>query len=160
RHFGSPGRRLFTLLVEDAHGQLIGIAPWFVETSVRQGRVVRFLGSGEICSDYLTILCLPEHASQVAQRLADWLAHDAGEAWHEINLEGVEEPDPTIAELGRRLAEHGHAVDRRPDLSCWPAELAPTWKDYLSKLSKSRRERTKTLLRRALDSQKAVVHKV
>jgi len=77
-----------------------------------------------------------------------------------LDLSGVEAADPIIQDLGQRLAEHGHVVNRQPDLSCWRAELPADWNQFLATLSKSRRERTRALLRRAVDTGKAVVHRV
>ena len=74
RHYQDRGNRLFTLVAIDEHGDLVGIAPWYVASSPRLGKVVRFLGSGEVCSDYVTILTHPHRAGAVAERMADWLA--------------------------------------------------------------------------------------
>jgi CelD/BcsL family acetyltransferase involved in cellulose biosynthesis len=160
RHYRDSPSRLFVLLVTDAGDELVGIAPWYVTRSPRQGRVVRFLGSGEVCSDYLTILAKAELAEAVARRLADWLATDAAPMWDLLDLRGAEEGDVAVGCLGRRLAERGHLLDRQPDLSCWRTALSDTWSEFLATLSKSRRERTRALLRRTLDAGRAVVHRV
>lgn len=160
RHYRDARSRLFTLLVSDDAGELVGIAPWYITRSPRQGRVVRFLGSGEVCSDYLTVLARPELAEPVAERLADWLAGEGAEQWNLLDLKGVEESDRAIRRLGERMAEYGHRVDRQADLSCWRTELADDWEQFLAMLSKSRRARTRVLLRRAFDAGRAVVHEV
>jgi CelD/BcsL family acetyltransferase involved in cellulose biosynthesis len=160
RHYRDPGSRLFTLVVSDEQGDVVGIAPWYLARSSGQGRVVRFLGSGEVCSDYLSLLAVPELAVVVAERLADWLAHEAAPQWSLLDLKGVEENDQTIIQLGQRLAEHGHLVDRQADMSCWRTELADTWDEFLATLSKARRARTRTLLRRTIEAGRAVVHEV
>ncbi len=48
---GEAGRESLTLAVCDTTGTLIGLAPWYLEHSSQYGRVIRFLGSGEVCSD-------------------------------------------------------------------------------------------------------------
>ena len=53
-------RELFALAAFDSRGELVGLAPWYVERSASDRRAIRFLGSGEVCSDYLTILCRSE----------------------------------------------------------------------------------------------------
>jgi CelD/BcsL family acetyltransferase involved in cellulose biosynthesis len=160
RHYREPRSRLFTLLVTDDQGELVGIAPWYITRSPHQGRVVRFLGSGEVCSDYLTVLARPELADAVAGRLADWLANEAASQWNLLDLKGVLENDRVISHLGQRLREYGHVVDRQADMSCWRTELADDWDQFLATLSKTRRARTRTLLRRAIDNGRAVVHEV
>jgi CelD/BcsL family acetyltransferase involved in cellulose biosynthesis len=160
RHYRDSRSRLLVLLVADEQGDIVGIAPWFVSRSPGLGRVVRFLGSGEVCSDYLTILAAPEHAPAVAARLADWLAGEGAAEWDLLDLTGVERADPAIGQLAESLADRGHVVDTLDDMSCWRSELPDDWEGFLSSLSKSRRERTRALLRRAIDSGRAIVHRV
>src|SRR5689334_4994131 len=105
KHYRDPRSRLLVLIVADEQGAIVGIAPWYVAHSSRLGRVVRFLGSGEVCSDYLTILADPEFAPAVAARLAEWLAGDGAAEWDLLDLTGVEQGDLTIAQLTHVLAD-------------------------------------------------------
>ncbi len=78
RHYGTtaaddPHRRLMVLAAEDASGRLTGIAPWFLERSAAKGWVLRWLGSGEVCSDYASLLCMTEDADRVTEALAAYL---------------------------------------------------------------------------------------
>src|SRR5688572_3943001 len=59
RHYGHLGQ-LFTPVVFNEEGELIGALPLYLSRSARQGSVLRPLGSGEVCSDYLSLLCKPE----------------------------------------------------------------------------------------------------
>jgi CelD/BcsL family acetyltransferase involved in cellulose biosynthesis len=160
RHYRDRHSKLFTLLVTDEQGELIGIAPWYLHRSLSEGFVIRFLGSGEVCSDYLTLLCREEHQQAVAQRVADWLVREARYTWHLLDLSGVDAVDAAILRLGKRLAEHGHRLDHQADMNCWRVELGATWKEFLAKVSKSRRERVRTLLRRTIEANRAIVHEV
>ncbi|HEV3138034.1 MAG TPA: GNAT family N-acetyltransferase [Pirellulales bacterium] len=160
RHYRDSHSKLLTLLATDEHGAVMGIAPWYVHSSPRHGRVVRFLGSGEVCSDYLTLLCREGRQQQVANAIGDWLATDGAREWHLLDLTGVEATDPAINHLGGRLAEHGRIVDRQTDLNCWRTTLTGNWDRFLQQLSKSRRIRTCTLVRRAIENGRAVVHHV
>src|SRR5208283_326734 len=61
RHYGSQSpddlaTRLMVLGALDASGRLAGIAPWYLKRSTAKGWVLRWLGSGEVCSDYASIL--------------------------------------------------------------------------------------------------------
>lgn len=80
RHYGcredgspKPGCELFVLTVWDDNDELIGIAPWYRILTRSGARVVRFLGDGEVCSDYVSILCRNGKEEHVTEALADWL---------------------------------------------------------------------------------------
>ena len=78
RHYGpqspgDPSTRLMVLGVLDTSGRLAGIAPWYLKRSAAKGWVLRWLGSGEVCSDYASILCMPEDADRVTEALAAYL---------------------------------------------------------------------------------------
>ena len=47
-------------------GSSLGIAPWYLDRTAIQGNVLRWLGSGEVCTDHLSLICRPEDADQVA----------------------------------------------------------------------------------------------
>jgi CelD/BcsL family acetyltransferase involved in cellulose biosynthesis len=160
RHYRDSHSELLTLLVTDQDDRVVGIAPWYMHSSRRHGRVVRFLGSGEVCSDYLTLLCREGCEGQVAHSIADWLAGEGARQWHLLDLTGVEASDLAIGHLCRRLSQHGRIVNRQSDLNCWRTTLTANWDQFLEQLSKSRRVRTRTLVRRAMENGRAVVHHV
>ena len=172
RHYGPTGgghrsqSRLLVLAVFDHADMLVGVAPWHLESSASGGRVIRWLGSGEVCSDYLSILCHRAAEDQVAEALADYLAESgtsaagAGPAWDLLELDGVDAEDRVVDGLVRRLAEHGNKVHVRPGPTCWRVELPPTWDEYLAALSKSHRKQLRRLERSLLDTGRAVLHTV
>jgi len=140
-HFG-PGRELFVLAVRDAQGSLVGLAPWFMEQRPAAGRVLQFLGSGEVCTDYASILTTWEHEDHVVHALAEWLvAAGRGGAGHEcrwdlLELDGVTAGDSVIAKLAAHLHELGCSVNRRSGLNCWRAMLPDQWESYFNELPK------------------------
>lgn len=161
RHYGGNARgsrELFTLSVFADDGAMIGLAPWYVERTASQARVIRFLGSGEICSDYLGVLCKSGDTAIVAQALADWLAHppnladwlatDSDREWDLIELGAVSPDDRVTMALVDQLAERGFLVHRRPGPNCWRIELPATWDEYLGMLSKSHRKQVRRCERR------------
>ena len=54
---GDAQRQLYVVGVLDEAGQLAALAAWYLHRSKSKGRVLRFLGSGEVCSDHLSVLC-------------------------------------------------------------------------------------------------------
>ena len=79
RHYGGdanalrPKRELFVLAVFDDGDTLVGLAPWFIQSTAAFGSVVRMLGSGEVCSDYLTLLSRHGLEEDVAEIVAEYL---------------------------------------------------------------------------------------
>jgi CelD/BcsL family acetyltransferase involved in cellulose biosynthesis len=160
RHYGTANDELFVLGVHDLQGELLGIAPWYLSRTIRHGRVVRFLGSGDVCSDYLTILAGSERRSAVVGAIADYLTGTGAGDWDMIELNGVLANDEATLELIERLTERDYRVHRQPGESCWRLDLPPDWESYVKLLSKTRRERTRQIVREAFDSGRAVSRQV
>ncbi|HTU25595.1 MAG TPA: GNAT family N-acetyltransferase [Pirellulales bacterium] len=166
RHYGpsiaSPQRNveLYTIGVFD-DGELVGLAPWFIDRSATRGRVLRFLGSGEVCSDYMTVLAAPGAEVDVADALADWLTRAARtsgrDLWDMLALAGVERGDPALSRLVTALYAARSSVYVQPAASTWRIDLPDTWPEYLERLSKSHRKQIRRLERRTLDSGRVVL---
>lgn len=150
-HFGD-GNELWVLAVRQSSGALVGVAPWFVESRAAQGRVVQFLGSGMVCTDYLGLLCEPGLEADVVSAIATWML-EAGrgggpDRWDMLELVGVAAAEPTCSLLVERLAADCGDQNTRAGLNCWRLELPTSWEEYLGRLSKSYRK----IARRNLDS--------
>jgi len=162
KHYGAGS--LFVLAVFSDGGTLIGLAPWYLRGSAADGRVVRFLGSGEVCSDHLSVLCWPGSEGSVVDALAARLTEgeDArgGKPWDLIELDGVDRDDPVVSRLQSALADRGCPVHRTASANCWRIELPPTWDDYLALLSKDFRKKLRRMVRRNVDTGRAVLHTV
>jgi CelD/BcsL family acetyltransferase involved in cellulose biosynthesis len=148
RHFRKAGDKLFIPTIYDADGQIIGLAPWYVENDRWMGRVVRFLGSGKVCSEYLTILAAHGAEEVVAHRLAAWLAIDGAPHWDLLDLDGVDQQDEMLTRIVGELSEAGHEVFQRARERTWRVTLAATWDEFLGGLSKARRAKLRALDRR------------
>lgn len=148
RHFGDGGQ-LFVPAVFDDDGALMGLAPWWLENHPGLGRVVRFLGSGDVCSDYLSLLTAEERERETADALAAWLYGEATDLrlWDLLDLDGAVANDPAVQRLGEQGAARGVTVHQRDGLNVWRIELPPDWEKYLQLLAKSHRKH----VRRALD---------
>ncbi|MEN6452391.1 MAG: GNAT family N-acetyltransferase [Thermoguttaceae bacterium] len=171
RHYGprddGPTRtQLATLCVFDQDDTLVGIAPWYIDRSAVRGRVLRFLGSGEVCSDYLGVLCQPGREGPVVEAIADFLVRsaldDSPDAlhWDLLKLDGVDAEDVAMAELGRHLAGSGCAIHRRPSANCWRLELPTDWESYTAALGKQQRRTVRRLERQLLDTERVTLHVV
>jgi len=166
RHYGAAPRskdcrrELFVLAVHDDAGQLVGVAPWYLERSAAQGRVLRFLGSGEVCSDYCSVLCPAEFESEVASALADGLSGELHKTWDLLMLTGVDAKDMATRRLVAELTDRGNLAHHAPGPACWRVALPDDWDDYLASLSKSHRKQLRRLERRVLDTDRAQVKTV
>jgi len=174
RHYsdGPQGRsRLCVLCAFDGAGALAGVAPWYLDVSATQGRVLRFLGSGEVASDHLSVLCRPGLEDRVTEALARWLSgrdssgaafssrRDADD-WDLLELGGVDADDAAVGRLAEHLAARGNAVHRLSGPNWWRIELPERWEDYLAMLSKSHAKKLRRLQRRLLDTGRAVLRTV
>jgi len=158
-------RRLYVLGVFDRRHALVALAPWYEERTAGRGRIVRFLGSGEVCSDYLGLSCAPGAVEPATDALAEWL-HRRGrssrgdEHWDLLDLDAVAVHDhPTLA-LIDSLAASGSQVVLREGTRCWRLPLPDCWEAYLGRLSKSHRKQVRRFQREMFDSGRAVLHTV
>ncbi len=158
------GKELYVLAVLDENGRLAGIAPWWIQGTAAQGSTLRILGSGEVCSDYLSVLCHRSKEEAVAAALAEWLTRAAcspgRDRWDSLVLEGVDSEDRAIQRLTEELAKRGHTVHSRPGLSCWRIELPASWDEYLARLSKDHRKQLRRAERIYLTTGRARLHTV
>lgn len=105
RGTGEAAGELFVLQVSDEAGEIVGVAPWFKEQSLYQGRVVRPLGAGKVCSEYLGILTTAEHEQDVVRALAQWLVaaadgrQGAENCWDLMELVSVDREDAVMLSL-------------------------------------------------------------
>jgi CelD/BcsL family acetyltransferase involved in cellulose biosynthesis len=157
RHYGlnAEGKPLahceLHVLTVHSNDELVGIAPWHRTRSRTGARVIRFLGDGEVCSDYVTILCRDGLEADVATAIAEWLSHavkaskSAETSWDRLELTGIDAADDPVNGLLSELTERGSLVHHGKSLCTWRADLTPTWDEFLMVLSKQHRNR----LRRA-----------
>jgi CelD/BcsL family acetyltransferase involved in cellulose biosynthesis len=156
RHYQRRSARPFIVTVHTDDGEMVGLAPWYIERSCLSGSVLRFLGAGEVCSENLTILAASGCEADVAHAVAHWLANDAAGQWDLIDLEGIVTSDPVLQGFFSTLQSLGHLIDRREQIGSWCIELSDTWEGYLARLAKRRREKVRQLLRKKFDTGRAV----
>ncbi len=135
--------------------QLIGLAPWRLEKSLRSGRAIRWLGDGEVCTDHLTVLTKPGDNQTVAEELAEWLIDEFNE-WDLLDLDHTDADDPAVTALFEVLSESGCASQAIQDDACWTIELPDDWEEFLARQSKSHRKQLRRAERRVLESDACV----
>jgi CelD/BcsL family acetyltransferase involved in cellulose biosynthesis len=171
RHYGLDGHqpsseKQLLLLAVHERDELVGIAPWYSHRSWSDGRTIRWLGSGEVCSEYLSLLCSPNFEDRVAETLAAWLtdrsesaADVGGTAWDLLELGGIERQDRAILRLANHLEAAGNSVHIRPGVNCWRIALPSQWDEFLVQLSKSHRKQIRRADQRLFKSGRVSVHR-
>lgn len=169
RHYGAslPDAELSVLGVFDGN-TLLGLAPWYIERQRQLGRVIRFLGTGEVCSDYLSVPCERGSEEPVAGALSRWLVDehpaeitaDGAARWDVLELTDVDPRCEVVPRLANLLADEGCPVDRRTGPNCWRLQLPESWEAYVSQLSKSHRKQVRRLERDLTTSGRAAFHTV
>ena len=143
----------------DSRQTLVGIAPWYLDRSPIKGNVIRWLGSGEVCTDHLSLICRPGDTERVAAAIADALVSDDNE-WDRLNLDSVDADDAPITALVAALKNRDCQVSRQDADACWALELPADWEAYLAGISKSHRKQLRQLERRVLESGRVQWHRV
>ncbi len=155
-----PGHELQVVTVWRGE-TLLGAAPWFARQTLGEGRALRFLGSGEVCSDYQSLLCTPETQAEVVYAVAEWLTRDSlhPELWDLLELNDVLGDDQPLSQLVYELQARGAWAEASPQQSTWAIDLSGGWEAYLGELSKSHRKEMRRCARQ-LDAGEYVHHKV
>jgi CelD/BcsL family acetyltransferase involved in cellulose biosynthesis len=154
-------RQLYVLAVfDDSEAQrLIGVAPWYLDRTRIKGSVVRWLGSGEVCTDHLSLICQPKDVDCVAEEVAQELTERLDD-WDRIDLSAVDTGDPAIEKLLARLEGRECLISRQPADSCWVLDLPASWDEYLAGISKSHRKQLRQLERRVVESDRVEWNRV
>jgi CelD/BcsL family acetyltransferase involved in cellulose biosynthesis len=149
-------------------------------------RVIRFLGDGEVCSDYLTLLCRDGLENQAAEAIADWLGirnecapqsdcppsrngshingsnqKQAGDyRWDRLEFIGVANNDVAVNHLLAHLKSDGNIVHYGSTPNAWRVALPASWDEFLMVLSKPHRNRLRRADKNFFQSGKVQSHQV
>ena len=157
KHYREQAFQLHLITVRDAEGWLIGLAPWFKRQTWWGGNEIRFLGTGEVCSDYLSILAKPGEEDVVVNAISQRLIQDVSNV-DRIFLEGIESTDQVMHQFATAMSRHRYDVRHQLAMEGYRLPLPSGWDDWLVQLSKSRRHRVRQLWRNQFESGQAVVH--
>jgi CelD/BcsL family acetyltransferase involved in cellulose biosynthesis len=162
----APHRELCVLAVYDqpsgplnCNRRLLGIAPWYIERSAIKGRVVRWLGDGEVCTDHSSLICESDNIESVAGAIAS-SAVEQFDDWDSLELDAIDSDNEAITTLVSHLKEAGCSVSESVADSYWEVDLPATWDEYLVSISKSHRKQLRQLERRVLDGDRVNWHPV
>ena len=157
---------LAVFAVFDQSDTLVAFAPWYLNRSAAAGRVLRMLGTGEACSDYLSLLCQSGMEDAAIESLANFLLAAPGDHprddlhWDLIFLDGVDFEDYAVNRLAAQMSGHGCKVHRKEGLNCWRLDLPASWEDYLITLSRSYRRQIRRLDDDFFRTRRAVLHSI
>lgn len=162
---GDANMRLMVLGVLDTSGRLVGIAPWYLQRSTAKGWVLRWLGSGEVCSDHASILCMAEDADRVTEAIAAYLAGPncacgARHCWDLLEVDGVDAEDSSVTRLLRQLEQRGCSQHENAPFRTWQLALPKTWEEFLGLVSKGHRKKLRRADRELFETGRAVLRTV
>ncbi len=141
----SPGE-LLVIAIHDEAGQLIGIAPWFIEVRTDE-RVLRSIGCVDV-TDYVDLIVHRDHIESVHRALADYLAQNAL-AFDRINLCNIPDASQSLTTFVAALQHCGFQVATEIQEVCPIIKLPETFDQYLESLEKKQRHELRRKLRRA-----------
>ena len=133
--------------------QWVGIAPWCIDRTQPLLNKLRFLGSGDACSDYLSLISREEIHQEFNRIAIDWLIENIGYAdtlgrIDVIELEGISPNDPNAEYLCEVLTANGMKHHTTELEGGWEVELPSTWEELNAKFSKKMRRKTKAAAKR------------
>lgn len=143
------GSRLCILVARNSTGKVVAIAPLY-EHSPRATPSLRFIASGAVCSDYLTIMSEPHDHSLAVPELADCIKKMYGRFSSNtfsqgVFLEGLAVNAEMNQEFRQCMQQRGFRIHSRPLDSGWRVTLPDTWEQYVSRLGGYRRKARKAL---------------
>ncbi|MBZ0283309.1 MAG: GNAT family N-acetyltransferase [Anaerolineae bacterium] len=141
-----PGE-LWVITCRDDAGQLIGLAPWFIEDHPVHGRVVRSIGCVDV-TDYLDIILNTQFVDAVLECIASYIAQNTHK-FDVIDLCNLPEDSPVYQRFPDLASQHGFSVTTTQQEVCPVIQLPNKWEEYLESLDKKQRHELRRKLRRA-----------
>ncbi len=131
------GHQLHIIAVAEGD-QLVGFVPCY-EHETRLGKQLRLLGSGSVCSDYMTAVVNPTVADEAYKSLNACMRQSVAQREIEaLHFEGVSHDDAWTPQLVALANEAGYSIRVQPMVNSWSLNLPSTW----SELQQSQRGRS------------------
>lgn len=140
----NPANQLCLIKLTDGK-QLVGIAPLYIERSKVRGRVLKFLGAGDACSDYMTFPALPGYEISMANAVfqlvnhQDFLNRTGG--IDSIELEGHIADDLAVQTFIDLASQASFDIDSKELEGCWRVEIPTDWDAFRKVVKKSNRRK-------------------
>lgn len=144
-----PGKRKIHIIVVRLDGLLIALAPLALRPPsfkrLMPWRVIEFLGSGSVGSDYLSFLIRPGYEQAAVREISGCLA----ESKRMLELVRIEKSSAQMAELAQHLQATGwKSVGMTTNYCPYSILSGHTWESYLDSLHANHRINLGKMLRR------------
>jgi len=149
-HFGSQ-EGLFILLIKKPSGELLGVAPFYINTKW-QGlpiKALSYIGSEPISSEYLDIICAPEYKKDITDSIADFLSKQ-NFLWDCIALNDTLGDSVSYTLLQKKISDRGFVSVNDGCQLCPYLELPGSEEELLDKLSSQLRSTIKRKTKKML----------
>ncbi|GAB4527239.1 MAG: GNAT family N-acetyltransferase [Anaerolineae bacterium] len=137
---------LLVIAGRNAEGELVGIAPWFIEHRSGQ-RIIRTVGCVEV-TDYLEVIAASGYEEAFFSALANHLSASVDD-FDKLDLCNIPATSPTLVYLPEMLKAQGFQVTCKLQEVCPIIKLPSNWESYLAQLDRKQRHELRRKLRRA-----------
>jgi CelD/BcsL family acetyltransferase involved in cellulose biosynthesis len=144
RYLGNDDLLLMTIRTDD--GQLVGLAPFYGKTNLKDQRELSFVGCVDV-SDYLDLLVDKDHVEPVHQTLLDCLS-DSHLAWDKLYLCSLPYNSITHTHFAEAARAHGWRATVSQQDVCPVITLPGSWDDYLAGIDKKQRHEIRRKMRK------------
>lgn len=141
RHYGQD-QQLLIVTVRNDDGELIGLAPLYVESRHRwrQGRRVHLLASNEeVASEYLGLILRQGAQSVALPEIFQFLREDLASQWDLLDLCDISDKDSQAQQIAELAESCGHRVVHRHRGVNRLLDLPQSWEDFLKTIPSRRR---------------------
>lgn len=138
------------LVTFERDGKVVGIGPLYVDRWFMFKRL-RFLASGNVCSDYVDIICDPKHYELCVQSLAE---HIKSMNFDVVELECTK--GNRLAQLLQQHLDHQFRSDNREVEPTWRMNLPESWEEFIAGTKSSLRRKIKKSIRRIESGEVAI----
>ena len=109
--------------------------------------MLRSLGTGEVCSEYLGFILKRGREVEVADDILRFLCEDRTRSWDLMELKDLPDPSPVLDAIHVGLVAQRRTFHRRRGWTYYMVNLPETWDDYLAGVSSNRRQRIRRIFR-------------
>jgi CelD/BcsL family acetyltransferase involved in cellulose biosynthesis len=148
-----PGE-LWVITIRDDIGNLVGLAPWFIEVNTNKERIVRTIGCVDV-TDYLDLLVDSSCSEETSLALAAFVAAQS-HVYDSLNLCNLPQDSAGYRIFASKLHEEGLRVTLTQQEVCPIIELPNDVEAYFELLDKKQRHELRRKLRRIEGASEAV----